>query len=78
VGPNIYCTAIATLGLLSYGAIGYSEQIHKAYRYMKNTQFPGGIWPYHEIEDGTSWGLYAMSKVEEIFGENENGGLNDD
>jgi hypothetical protein len=34
---------------------------------MKNTQLPSGIWPYHEIEDGASWGLYAMSKVEEFF-----------
>jgi prenyltransferase beta subunit len=68
-GPNIYCTAIATLGLLSYGIMRHSGQIHKAYRYMQNTQLPGGIWPYHEIEDGASWGLYAMSKVEEIFGE---------
>jgi prenyltransferase beta subunit len=69
VGPNIYCTAIATLGLLSCGIARYSGQIHKAYRYMQNTQLPGGIWAYHEIEDGASWGLYAMSKVEEIFGE---------
>jgi prenyltransferase beta subunit len=68
-GSNIYCTAIAALGLLSYGREQYAENILQAYRYMQNTQLPSGIWPYHEIEDGASWGLYAMSKVEEIFGE---------
>jgi prenyltransferase beta subunit len=66
-GPNIYCTAIAALGLLSYGKEQYAENIFQAYRYMQNTQLPGGIWPYHEIEDGASWGLYAMSKVEEHY-----------
>ena len=66
-GPNIYCTSIGTLGLLSYNSNRYSNQIIKAYDYMKNTQLPSGIWPYHEIEDGCSWGLYAMSKIEENF-----------
>jgi len=65
VGPNIYCTAIAVLGLLSYGKDIYSDQILKAYEYMKTTQLKSGIWPYHEIEDGSSWGLYAMTMIEE-------------
>jgi hypothetical protein len=69
VGSNIYCTAIGLLGLLSYGKAQYRLEILKAYDYMKNTQLPSGIWPYHEIEDGTSWGLYAMSKVEEYLGD---------
>jgi hypothetical protein len=38
---------------------------------MKNTQLPSGIWPYHEIEDGASWGLYAMSRVEEFLAKKE-------
>jgi hypothetical protein len=69
--PDIYCTAIGTLGLLSYGSARYFGEIHKAYRYMKNTQLPSGIWPYHEIEDGASWGLYAMSRVEEFLAKKE-------
>ena len=68
VGANIYCTAIAVLGLLSYGKEQYAGEILKAYAYMKKTQLNSGIWPYHEIEDGSSWGLYAMTKVEEVFG----------
>jgi hypothetical protein len=67
VGPNIYCTAIATLGLMSYGENEHFTQIQRAYGYMKETQLKNGIWPYHEIEDGASWGLYAMSKAEEYF-----------
>ena len=71
VGSNIYCTAIAVLGLLSYGAEQYEAQILKAYAYMKKTQLNSGIWPYHEIEDGSSWGLYAMTKVEETLGDDD-------
>jgi len=67
VGANIYCTAIAVLGLLTYGKEQYADEILKAYEYMKKTQLNSGIWPYHEIEDGSSWGLYAMTKVEETF-----------
>lgn len=66
-GPNIYCTSIGSLGLLSYNSKQNFDRINKAYLYMKNTQLPSGIWPYHEIEDGSSWGLYAMSKIEERF-----------
>lgn len=69
VGANIYCTAIAVLGLLSYGKESYCYQIKKAYEYMKKTQLKSGIWPYHEIEDGSSWGLYSMTKIEDTFGE---------
>jgi len=71
VGANIYCTAIATLGLLSFGKGLYRDKIIKSYEYMKTTQLKSGIWPYHEIEDGSSWGLYAMTKVEEFFEDGE-------
>lgn len=69
VGTDIVCTSIATLGLLAYGKEMYRDNIFAAYRYMKDTQLPSGIWAYHEIEDGASWGLYAMTQIEECFGD---------
>jgi|GEM_PF-645314 len=72
VGANIYCTAIAALGLLCYGKDRYRNKIISAYDYMKATQLGSGIWPYHEIEDGSAWGLYAMTKIEEAVGEADN------
>jgi prenyltransferase beta subunit len=66
-GATIYYTALGVLGLLSYGDKLYRGEILKAYTYMKETQLPSGIWPYHEIEDGASWGLYGMSKIEEQY-----------
>jgi hypothetical protein len=71
VGTNILYTCIAVLGLLAYGKNTFEPQILNAYRYMRDTQLPSGIWAFHEIEDGASWGLYAMTQVEVFFG-NEN------
>jgi len=69
VGTDIFYTSVATLGLLAYGKHRNEERILKAYRYMRETQLPSGIWAYHEIEDGASWGLYAMTQVETFFGD---------
>lgn len=70
VGANIYCTAVSTLALLEADKVKFNESIIKAYKYMKITQLKSGIWPYHEIEDGASWGLYALTKCEDMIGSN--------
>lgn len=61
VGENVYCTAVALIALISMQNNSYKETIEKAYNYLCKTQLKSGIWPYHEIEDGTSWGVYALS-----------------
>jgi hypothetical protein len=68
VGDNIYCTAVATLALISVDVNKYEENILKAYNYMLKTQLKSGIWPYHEIEDGASWGLLALTTCENVLG----------
>jgi len=42
----------------------YREAIERAYVYLCKTQLKSGVWAYHEIEDGASWGLYALSQAE--------------
>lgn len=64
VGENVYCTAVALLALISMQDDSYRETIERAYNYLCTTQLKSGIWAYHEIEDGTSWGLYALSQAE--------------
>ena len=64
VGENVYCTAVALLALISMREAGYRNTIEKAYNYLCKTQLKSGIWAYHEIEDGASWGLYALSQAE--------------
>lgn len=69
VGENVYCTSIAMLGLMSIGEGKYKESIKRAHEYLCSTQLKSGIWPYHEIEDGASWGLFALSCSEHFLGE---------
>lgn len=66
-GPDIICTSIAMLGLLAFGREKYGENIAKAYDFMCSTQMDSGIWPLHEIDDATSWGVYALTKAEEYL-----------
>ena len=64
VGENVYCTAVALLALIEANDKKYNEAIERGYMYLCNTQLKSGVWPYHEIEDGASWGLWALTKAE--------------
>ena len=64
VGENVYCTSVALLALISMNDTAYIETIERAYVYLCKTQLKSGVWAYHEIEDGASWGLYALSQAE--------------
>lgn len=59
VGSEIYCTATALLGLLAYRSEVDPAVVDGALRWVARTQLPSGLWPYHQIEDGSAWGLYA-------------------
>jgi len=67
VGPNVFCTSVAAISLASLNNSDYFNCICKAYEYLCKTQLKSGIWPYHEIEDGASWGLYALSVIEKYL-----------
>ncbi len=60
VGSEIYCTAVALLGLTSFPELVDHTRILNAVRWIGCTQLPNGLWPYHQIEDGGSWGLFAI------------------
>lgn len=64
VGANVYCTAIAMLGIMSDSNRPHTDVIARAHTYLCSTQLRSGIWPYHEIEDGSAWGLYALTQAE--------------
>lgn len=63
-GENVYCTALAMLGIMCDNADAHRDAIARAYRFLCATQLKTGIWPYHEIEDGSSWGLFALTQAE--------------
>lgn len=63
VGSNILCTALALIGLLQYEQFCDKEVFTRGLSYILANQLPNGLWPYHQIEDGSSWGLYAMTLI---------------
>ena len=67
VGENVYCTAVALIALISMQDDFYRDIVERGYRYLCRTQLKSGIWAYHEIEDGASWGLYALSQAEKYL-----------
>ncbi|KUO50217.1 MAG: hypothetical protein APF76_10920 [Desulfitibacter sp. BRH_c19] len=67
VDSDVFCTAIATIGLLQYRERVDTKVFKRSYEWLHRNQLKNGIWKYHEIEDGTSWGLYAMVHLIDYF-----------
>jgi squalene cyclase len=63
VQSDVFCTSIATLGMTKYKEAIPSKIFKKSYRWLIDNRLPSGVWPYHEIEDGASWGLYTLTQL---------------
>lgn len=63
VDSDVYCTSIALLGLSQYPQLVPRETFDRAFKWLLDNRLDNGIWKYHEIEDGASWGLYTLSQL---------------
>jgi len=63
VDSDVFCTSISILGLLQYPELVPEYTFQKTYSWLINNRLKSGIWKYHEIEDGSSWGLYALTEL---------------
>lgn len=63
VHSDVFCTSVAVTGLLQHKETVPPRVFRKAFQWLLETRLPNGIWPFHEIEDGASWGLYALSQL---------------
>lgn len=65
IGSDPWSTGIVLLGLLSYPDLIDRVIIEKAVNWLAETQLPNGLWPYHYIEEGSTyayWGLVEALK----------------
>lgn len=60
---DVFCTSVAVTGLLQSKENVPPRVFRKAFQWLLATRLPNGIWPFHEIEDGASWGLYALAQL---------------
>jgi len=67
VDSDVFCTSIASLGLVCYSDHVPSDVFIKAREWLLDNRLESGIWKYHEIEDGASWGLYTLSQLRKII-----------
>ncbi len=63
VDSDIFCTSIAILGLLQYPEYVNSDVYRKSLDWIMKNRLKSGLWKYHEIEDGASWGIFALSEL---------------
>ena len=61
VGSDPWCTAIGTIGLLQYPDKSPQKVLSNGLKWLEEKQLPNGLWPYHYIDDGSSWALYALT-----------------
>ncbi len=68
IDSDVFCTSIATLGLLQYADKNFvsMDVLKKSYYWLINNRLDTGIWKYHEIEDGASWGLYTLTLLNKL------------
>lgn len=63
---DIYCTAVAAIGLTTCPQNVLKAVLTKTRDWIVASQLPQGIWPYHEIEDGASWALFALTRLARV------------
>lgn len=66
VASDVFCTSVAVLGLLQYRNRVPIAVLSRSKEWLLANQLPSGIWAYHEIEDGASFGLWALSELSKI------------
>jgi hypothetical protein len=62
VGSDPWCTGICLASLANFPGKVRTEVIKDGLQWILKKQLPDGLWPYHYIEDGSSWALYALIK----------------
>ena len=70
VGSNVLCTSIAILGLLQYPEFVEDRVLGEGLNWLVDNQLRNGLWSYHQIEDGSSWGLYALAQISKFLAGN--------
>ena len=60
---DVFCTSISTLGMVQYKESVPARFFQKSFRWLMGNRLANGIWPFHEIEDGASWGLYTLTML---------------
>jgi len=62
-GSDPWCTAVATLGLLTQEMVVPREVFKRVLDWFEKSQLPSGFWPYHYIDEGTALAYWAVKEL---------------
>ena len=62
MGSDPWCTGVSIIGLLQYPSKVPERAVSNGLEWLKEKQLPNGLWPYHYIEEGSGWALYALAR----------------
>jgi prenyltransferase beta subunit len=60
VGSDPWCSGICLTSLTHFQDKLPTEVLNSGLDWLMRKQLQNGLWPYHYIEDGSSWALYAL------------------
>lgn len=63
VDSDVYCTGVASIGMMQYPDMVDPQVFQGTFEWLTKNQLNSGIWKFHEIEDGASWGLFALVEI---------------
>jgi hypothetical protein len=61
IGSDPWSTGVVLWGLSKWIDKVNPEVIEKALRWLEKTQLPSGYWPYHYLDEGTSYALIGAA-----------------
>lgn len=67
VGSDPWSTGIVLVGLTSWQEEADPHVIERAVEWLCNTQLISGLWPYHFIDEGSSYAYWGLAKSIEYF-----------
>lgn len=63
VGSDPWSTGVVLWGLAAFPRIVPEHVVQRSVSWLESNQLPGGLWPYHYLDDGTSLALIGLSSA---------------
>jgi squalene cyclase len=67
VGSDPWSSGICLVSVTHFPGKVPTKVIKDGLQWILKKQLPDGLWPYHYLEDGSSWALYALIKGKNLI-----------
>ena len=67
VGSDPWSTGVVLWGLSKWGDSVDKQIFEKALAWLKESQLPSGVWPYHYLDDGASMAILGIVGAQKVL-----------